>query len=397
MIYLITPEVNKIAGVCDFDVATYPNQGLSGTEKRENLPLKKSPDPNAKISFSVKVNLLSEVDNMSMMSDIMEEDSRQEQGSMDIGQFDRNVSRSDEPQPMGAIRQRSRSSIDSVRENLASRNDLEEEFKQPKFKKEEESPKVSGLGQSSNQPTNPRKLNAEQDTLATGAALKRLGFAKLFNKEEDSKVSLRPGARMAEKNVLTEKNPVVGEASEGGDPREMQRLKDELAKTKDDLKRMKSVLENLKQENEDLRMNGQGSEATDEVVMELRNKISDKNNEISDLNKKADDLEKTIDELRQNIYKLNKEKNQENRGVAQEIDKLKDQNKKAEHDKANLQSEIQNQQSKISKLEQDLKNLKSDYNILRQENAGNLELYNNLRGEKEQLVDTSKNVNLPIE
>lgn len=32
--------------------------------------------------------------------------------------------------------------------------------------------------------------------------------------------------------------------------------------------------------------------------------------------------------------------------------------------------------------------------MLRQENAGNLELYNNLRSEKEQLVDTSKNVRL---
>jgi len=340
-------------------VATYPNQGLSGTEKREILPLKKSPDPNAKISFSVKVTLLSEVDNMSVMSDIMEEDSRQEQGSMDAGQFDRNVSRSDELQQMGAIRQRSRSSIDSVREKLASKTDLdlEEEVKQPQFKKEEESSKVSGLGQSSNKPINPRKLNAEQEILATGAALKKLGFAKLFNKEEDSKGSLRHGVRMAEKNVLPGNNPVVDEASQGGDSREMQRLKDELAKTKDDLKRMRNALENLKQENEDLRMNGQGSIATDEVVMELRNKISDKNNEISDLNKKADDLEKTIDELRQNIYKLNKEKNQENRGVTQEIDKLKDQNKKAEHDKANLQSEVQNQQSKISKLEQDLKNV----------------------------------------
>jgi len=249
-IYLITPEVNKIAGVCDFNVATYPNQGLSGTEKREILPLKKSPDPNAKISFSVKVTLLSEVDNMSMMSDIMEEDSRQEQGSMDAGQFDRNVSRSDELQQMGAIRQRSRSSIDSVREKLASKTDLdlEEEVKQPQFKKEEESSKVSGLGQSSNKPINPRKLNAEQEILATGAASKKLGFAKLFNKEEDSKGSLRHGVRMAEKNVLPGNNPVVDEASQGGDSREMQRLKDELAKTKDDLKRMRNALEDLKQE-----------------------------------------------------------------------------------------------------------------------------------------------------
>jgi len=143
-------------------------------------------------------------------------------------------------------------------------------------------------------------------------------------------------------------------------------------------------------------MNGQGSDATNEVVMELRHKISDKNNEISDLNKKADDLEKTIDELRKNIYKLNKEKNQDNRGVAQEIDKLKDQNKKAEYEKANLHNEIQNQQSQISKLEQALKNLKSDYNMLRQENEGNLELYNNLRSEKDQLITSSQNTDLEV-
>jgi len=28
---IVTPKGNKIAGACDFDVSTYPNQGLSGT------------------------------------------------------------------------------------------------------------------------------------------------------------------------------------------------------------------------------------------------------------------------------------------------------------------------------------------------------------------------------
>ena len=30
-IVIVTPKGNKIAGACDFDVASYPNQGLSGT------------------------------------------------------------------------------------------------------------------------------------------------------------------------------------------------------------------------------------------------------------------------------------------------------------------------------------------------------------------------------
>ena len=209
-----------------------------------------------------------------MMSDIQEQDSEEEAGSMDVSQLDRDVSRTEDPKPI----RRSKSSMENVLGTLASKTNLEEEVKQAQFKQEDELPKVPGLSQSVSTPFNPRKVTAEQEaeTLSTGTELKKPGFAKLYdkgNKEDASKGPVRPNARLGggePKNVLQENNPVRNEepphmktsgqngVSEGADPREMQRLKDELAKEQGELNRMNNALEDLREENEQLKADGKG-------------------------------------------------------------------------------------------------------------------------------------------
>ena len=114
------------------------------------------------------------------MSDIQERDSEEEAGSMEVSQFDNDVTRS-ESKPS---KSQAKPSMDNVLDSISSKSQLEEEVKRVQNKQEDDSRKPSGLNQSSAQPINPRKLTSEKEDqlLSTGAERKKPGFAKLFDK-----------------------------------------------------------------------------------------------------------------------------------------------------------------------------------------------------------------------
>ena len=114
------------------------------------------------------------------MSDIQERDSEEEAGSMEVSQFDNDVTRSENKMS----KSQNKPSMDNVLDSISSKSQIEDEVKRVQNKQDDDSRRPSGLNQSSAQPINPRKLTSEKEdqTLSTGGERKKPGFGKLFEK-----------------------------------------------------------------------------------------------------------------------------------------------------------------------------------------------------------------------
>lgn len=111
------------------------------------------------------------------MSDIVEQDSEEEAGSIEMSQFETDTTKNGSSKSNIS----NKTNMENVLSSLSTKTQIQEEVKQSQLRKQDDdSPKLTGLNQPSNQPYNPRKMTAEKtETQQAGA---KPGFKQLFEK-----------------------------------------------------------------------------------------------------------------------------------------------------------------------------------------------------------------------